>query len=308
MKSKASKENNEKPKLTSNFVGVVCHCSKEATEIFGIRQGTRVASFIPWLANAKYVTIPPKYLVAVSKKLDAADVVSVTSFFLPSFELLHFGRERSLRHSQKAIKGKRVFIKTSGVTLQVQALIRLSRFAGASEVYVSAPRDQLSSLVKQRVATLSDEPDCWLPVVRGGMDLVLDLDFPADLNHVKKSLARKGRLICCRNPKHKEVKNACSPFIHVEHLLERSQLAVMKRASLFSFVEYVNEFRTGVCKDLEFLFKLLQRRQIRPKIDRFITLHDLPDVDDEIKNDNLSSGAVICEPWKAKEDEGTFIN
>lgn len=308
MESKASRENSKQPKLKSNFVGVVCHCSKEATQIFGIRQGTRVASFIPWLANAKYVTIPPKYLVAVSKNLDAADIVSVTSFFLPAFEFLHFGRERALRYSQRAIKGKRVFIKTCGVTLQVQALIRLSRFAGASEVYVSAPRDQLSSLVKQRVATLSDDPDCWLPVVRGGMDLVLDLDFPADLHHVKKSLARKGRLICCRNPNNIEVKNACSPFIQVEHLFERSQLAVMKRASLFSFVEYVNQFRAGVCKDLEFLFKLLQRRQIRPKIDRFITLVDLPDIDDEIQKNNLPSGAVICEPWKAKEDEGTFIN
>lgn len=287
--------------LGSNFVGVVHGCSLGVTERYGIRIGTRVASIIRWGSNARYVSVPPQHLIAVPKNLDAAEIASLISFYLPAFQVLHHGRSRPARYSTSCLRGKRVLVKEDGATLEVQALVGLAKFAGASEIYVTVPREHHAFLKKSRIAPLNDDPRDWLPVVQNSMDLVVDYSFPKNFSAVRESLATKGRLICSPQSRRREsslINSGCTPIIELPYLLERYQLSMMKRATLFDFKEYVEQFRAEVFDDVTFLLSLLSTRKIRPQVDRFITLDDIPNAHDKIRSNVPLKGAIICEPWK----------
>jgi NADPH:quinone reductase len=285
----------------SNFVGIVHHCTRDATETYGLQAGTRVASIIKWGANARYVTVPPQHLITVPEDLDAADIASLISFYLPAFQALHHGRLRPTRYSFSCLRGKRVLVLADGATLEVQALVRLAKLAGASEVFVAVPREHHAVLKNRRIAALSDNPRDWLPVVQNSMDVVVDYSFPKHFSEVRQSLGPKGRLICSPQARPRGsglLSFGCAPGIKLDFLLERYQLSMMKRANLFDFKEYVEQFRDFVFEDMTFLFSLLSTRKIRPQVDRFITLDYIPKAHQEIRSNVPQEGAIICEPWK----------
>jgi NADPH:quinone reductase-like Zn-dependent oxidoreductase len=131
------------------------------------------------------------------------------------------------------------------------------------------------------------------------MDVVVDYSFPRNFSAIRASLARKGRLICC--PQQKERTHSHSswvPSMPWNYVLERYQLSLMKRATLFDFKEYVEQYRPLVLDDVAFLLSLLATRKIRPLVDRFITLGDVPTAHNEIQSNIPLAGAIICEPWK----------
>lgn len=297
----SSKHSNENVPLTpagSNLVGVVHSCSGQVSERYGIKPGSRVASLIRWGGNARYVKVPPEQLFDVPESLDSSDVATLISSHLPAFQALHHGRSRPVRYSTSCLSGKRVFIVADGAISEVLALIRLAQYAGTSELYVSVPLEHHNVMKKHRVAVLTEDPADWMSVVQGSMDLVLDYGFPKNFSAVRSSLARKGRLVCCPQPLRRESIFDCTHTSELQYLLERYQLSLMKRATLFLFKEYVEQFRTLVFDDTAFLLTILATRKIRPQVDRFITLRDVPSAHDEIRSNLPVSGAIICEPWR----------
>lgn len=286
----------------SNFVGVLLGCSEDVTERFGIRAGSRVASLIRWGANTRYVKVPPQHLFAVPKNLDAADIASLISFYLPAFLVLHHGRPRPARSSNSCLRGKRLLVVADGATLEVQALLRLAQLAGASEIFVAVPWEHHAVLKKSRVTVLKDDPSEWLPEVERSMAVVVDYSFPKNFSSVRSALEPKGQLICCPQSRHVEdrnlVKSDCTPTMKLTNMLERYQLAMMDHATIFDFKEYVEQFHDDVFEDLTFLLTLLSTRTIRPHVDRFITLEEIPRAHRKIRSNAPLSGAIICEPWK----------
>jgi NADPH:quinone reductase-like Zn-dependent oxidoreductase len=215
--------------------------------------------------------------------------------YLPAFEALYHGSTtRAARFSHRVLKGKRILI-TGGATLEAQAIIRLARYAGASEIYVIAPREHFEVLNKQHVTVLDDHPTDFLPVIRDKMDIIIDYEFPRNFMFISQALARKGRLVCV-TPK-RSVLDSSNCVSDVMSFFERLEVSLMKRASLFDFSEYYTMNPEVVYKDLNFLLKLLTTRQIRPNIERFVKLCDLPKAHREMQTRPLT-GAVICEPWK----------
>lgn len=69
------------------------------------------------------------------------------------------------------------------------------------------------------------------------------------------------------------------------------------RSSLFDFLGSFKYNRREAKRDFEFLLDLLSKRMIRPRIDRYIGLRDVPSVHEELRNMALA-GAIVCEPWK----------
>jgi len=64
---------------------------------------------------------------------------------------------------------------TGGASLEGQAVLRLARWAGASELYVTAPRDHFSVLKKlSGVTVLDDDPEAWLPFVENRIHAIVD--------------------------------------------------------------------------------------------------------------------------------------
>jgi NADPH:quinone reductase-like Zn-dependent oxidoreductase len=283
----------------SNFVGLVQRCSTDISARYGIAKGNRVASLIQCGGNARYVKVPPDQLFSVPHSLDSADIAALLASHLPAFQALHHGRSRPNRYSTSCLRGKRVLIAADGATLEVQALVRLIQYAGASEIYVSVPLDHRDVLRRHRVAVLSDDPADWLAVVQGSMDVVVDYSFPRNFSATRASLARKGRITCCPQRNGRVHSNSrWMSSIEWSYILERYQLSLMKRATLFDFKEYVEQYRPLVLDDVAFLLSLLATRKIRPHVDRFITLSDVPKAHDEIQSNIPLAGAIICEPWK----------
>jgi len=279
----------------------VLRCCEQTEARYSIEAGDRVASIVHWGGNAKYVSVPANHLISVPRHLDSADIASLISFFLPAFETLNFGRPRPLRYSSASLMGKKVFITSDGASLEVRALIQLARVQGSREIFVTAPVEHHELLRKLGVATLNENPGEWLSFIANTMDVVVDMSFPKNFSAVRSLVAKEGCLICSPRPQHKDLDCwSCTPTVPAElsYLLERSQLSMMDRATLFSYSEYVSQFRPEVYKDLDFLISLLSKRRLRPNIERFITLRDLSDAYKEVEENRPMKGAIICEPWK----------
>lgn len=269
--------------LGSNLVGIAHHCDSGAEEQ-GFRPGSRVASLVACGSNARYVSIPTRSLIAVPKYLDAADIVSLISAYLPAFQALHHGRARPYRYSRTCLKNRKILI-VSNATIEAQALIRLAKIAGATDVYFTAPRYQFAAL--ERLGAKLLDADQWGPQVQGKMDVVIDYLFPAQFSDVRAALAPKGRLVCCSKAEDSSL----------TWLFEYLQLVTMKRATLFDFVQNFEENYESIREDFDFLLKLMSSRQIRPRIDRYVRLREIPKAHEDLQS-QLMMGAIICHPWK----------
>jgi NADPH:quinone reductase-like Zn-dependent oxidoreductase len=184
----------------------------------------------------------------------------------------------------------------------VQALIQLARLQGSKEIFVTAPLEQHELLRKQGAAALNENGE-WLSFIANTMDIVVDMNFPTNFSTTRSVVKPKGYLICNQKPKEKDSQGfwSCAPSVPAEldYFLERTQLCVLNcHASLFDYSDYVTEFRQEVFEDMNFLLDLLSARRIRPKIDRFIALRDIPDAHMELEENKGMAGAIICEPWK----------
>ena len=248
----------------------------------------RVASIVSSEYNSKYVSMPVDHLYVVPKALDASEMAALFAYYLPAFQALHHGRTRPYRYSRNCLKGRKVLV-TGGNRLEAQAVLRLARLAGATELYATAPHDYHSALASiDGVTMLEDFPKGeWLYAVRGRMDLVIDLEFPKGLKTVRKALAKKGRLVCVPSKK--------APVL--SSMYEQYRVSSVKRASLFDFTESISSGLEETHEDVMFLLKHLTKRNIRPTIDRFIQLGDVPSIFDKIQGCPLT-GAVVCEPRK----------
>jgi NADPH:quinone reductase-like Zn-dependent oxidoreductase len=284
--------------LGSNFVGIVHHSSPSA-ENSGFKPGTRVASITDGGSNARYVNIAAEKLIKVPKHLDAADVACLISAYLPAFQALHHGGPRSRRYKKDSLLGKKILI-VQGASPEAQALVRLARLAGASEIYLTASKDHFWQLDKHGCILLGDDPDDWLPEVNKGMDLVVNYEFPKYFSETKSALAPKGRLVCCV-PMHTHGDD--SWLTYFESMMGYLQLVTMKRASVFDFAENHELQQDRVREDLSYLLKLLTARQVRPEIDRYIKLSDVPKTYRHMrkqrrKGNMAFTGTIICEPWR----------
>lgn len=280
--------------LGSNFVGVI-HNSGPSAEKLGLKPGARVASITKWGSNSKYVTIPATCLSIVPKHLDAAEVVATISTYLPAFQALYHGSKREKRYHRANLSRRKVLV-TGGASLEVQATLILARLAGASELYTTAPRHHFTYLKRLSGVTVLDEnPKEWKAMLKGKMDVVVDYDYPKNLKYVQRSLQTKGRLVCIAEKK--DAIEASDWASTIESFLSMTQLSLTSRGSVFDFSQNVEQHPDDLREDIDFLLKLLSARQLRPKIDRFIGLSEVPRAHQEMQTLPVS-GAIICEPWK----------
>jgi NADPH:quinone reductase-like Zn-dependent oxidoreductase len=277
----------------NHFVGVVRHCGSEA-EGLGIRKGTRVASIVNWKSGSKSLTVPAANLAIVPSQLDAGDVATLVAYYLPAFQALHHGQPRRNRYSRNRLTDKNVLV-TGGGALLAQAVMKLARWAGA-KVYATelSHHDDIMG-PPSSVVLLEGDPGSWPSGTALSMDIVVDCDYPRNFDVVRLAVAPKGRLVCISNKKSST--KASDWMMRLAEFYDNYRLSLVPRASIYDFEENFERYPDRARYDLSFLMKLLATRQIRPKIDRYIKLKDVPRVHDEIQI-RPPGGAIICEPWK----------
>jgi NADPH:quinone reductase-like Zn-dependent oxidoreductase len=274
------------------FVGTV-NTSSPSAFAAGIAKGARVASIIAVDSVSKSISTTATNVCMVAEHLDAADVAAMVAFYLPAFCALHHGRGPSYRYSRTSLKGRRILL-TGGDRMDVQAIVGVAHLAGATEIFMTAPRQHVDALKKLKVTLLSNNPHKWLPLVEGTIDVVIDYEFPNNLSFLRKALERKGRMVCVPPPTSLPDNNWLST---ISSAINQYHLSTVKRATMFNLQESFQSQPQEVYRDLDFLFDALSTRQLRPLIDRYIRLHDVPATLEGLKA-SPAVGAVICEPHK----------
>jgi NADPH:quinone reductase-like Zn-dependent oxidoreductase len=279
----------------NHFVGVVRHCGSEAEEL-GIRKGTRVASIVNWRCGSKSLTVPAANLAIVPSQLDAGDVATLVAYYLPAFQALHHGQPRRNRYSRNRLSGKKVLVAGGGA-LHAHAFMKLALWAGA-EVYATKSSHHFDILGRMRSVIVLDDDGSrspWPSENGGFMDIAVDFDYPRNFDFTRFSLAPTGRLICIRNKISSRI--ASDWMLGLEEFCDNYRLTLVPRASLYDFEENFEHHPDRTRSDLNFLMKLLATRQIRPQIDRYIKLEDVPRVHGEMQT-LPPGGAIICDFWK----------
>lgn len=154
-------------------------------------EGDRVAALIQTGGNARYAAVHQDSLVSVPRSLDSAEAACMVTTYMAAYQSLKLvlGKERTL-------EGKKILV-TGGIGPTGQALIQMSKRAGADKVYATAPA-KMHRYVKLVLGAkpLPMEPEEWLPEIQGQMDVVLDGVCQDGFASPQKALSRNGSLVC----------------------------------------------------------------------------------------------------------------
>ena len=294
----------------SNFIGEVTKVPLQGN-IGRLEPGDYVTSIRKCATSTRTAMAPANSLIPLPGKLDPGEAAAVVSIFLPAFSALHHGHRKS-RYLKSSLKGKSVLV-TGGFRLDAQAVAKLALWGGAERVYI------LDDAVKSRrdvpgkgVTVLPHDPEKWLPELYQQMDVVIDYHFPRYFQNVLESMKDDGRLVCLSKAYKRQNDDWKADleegwFSGLENIVETAAFCFMRRSYLFNYDEICTHYEDELKEDLAFLMRLLEKRQIRPHIDRFVTRQDIRRVREEMKmnanNQCKASGTIICEPWRDEEEQ-----
>jgi NADPH:quinone reductase-like Zn-dependent oxidoreductase len=185
------------------------------------------------------MTISKDELIVVPDGLDPGEAVYVISTVLPAFEALHHGERRARRrYSNMSVSNKRILI-TGGGSMKTKEVAKMAFWGGASAVYVVDSRIGLSScLHRDNVTVLGENPEDWLPVVQGDMDLIIDSHHRTDLGSLCAAMATNGRLVRLQPEKFQRRNERL--LTTCERWIGYSSLLAIPGATVFGFEEHIN--------------------------------------------------------------------
>ena len=280
---------------SSHFVGVVHKSTNDNATI--LRVGDPVTSLIKCAVDSGHVHIPPQLLIPIPQELDAGESVALVSTYLPAFGALHHGNPKRLqRFKSNALEGLNILI-TGGGTNESDAVVKLAVLGGASKVFVltSEERKTKYHVGSHSVLNISDDPTKWLPRVEasGDIDILIDLSYPKNFDALLSSLApTTGRYVVVVP----QAKNEDSPTF-LTSIMRTLKFATYEGVFLYDLEEMIEHCYEDILNDLEYLFRKLETRKIRPSIDKYIKSRDVAIVQEDMKHNSVI-GSVICEPWR----------
>mmetsp|Transcript_19879 Transcript_19879/g.29487 ORF Transcript_19879/g.29487 Transcript_19879/m.29487 type:complete len:413 (+) Transcript_19879:40-1278(+) len=274
------------------FVGKIVSVGREVKEW---KEGDRVAALIRIGGNSRYIVVPQTSLIAVPRRLDSAEAACMVATYMTAYQSIKpcIGESRTL-------KGKKVLI-TGGIGTRGQALIQISLRAEASAIYATAP-ENLHRYVRSVLGAipLPMEPRKWLPFVKGRMDVVLDGVCDDGFHSPKMALSKNGKLVCIGMASilNNESMGAFGAPLSAHWNLAKAEY-FMSRTTFYDVWSSFNEDPKTFKRDLEHIFKLLAKREIKPNIAKKICLKEVSDAHIYMES-GKARGAIVCLPWKRK--------
>ena len=275
-----------------DVVGNIVAVGKNVT---GFKEGDRVAALMQTGGNARYTVVPAKSLVAVPRSLDNSEAVCMVSIYMTAYQSLRLvvGKERTL-------DGKHVLI-IGALGPVGQALIQMAKRAGAHTVYATAPTN-MHRYVRSVLGAkpLPMEPQAWLEVVKGKMDVVLDNVCQDGFESSRAALSDKGTLVCV----------GMSGLLNSESMgllgAPLSARWAQTKASYFMSRTHSYDILTSFHNDpkkfkadLAHVFQLLRQRDIKPHIAKRVCLSEVAEAHVYLEL-GKSRGAIVCMPWKRR--------
>jgi NADPH:quinone reductase-like Zn-dependent oxidoreductase len=315
-----------------------------------IQPGDTVMSLMITGANARYTCVPKSQLIKVPPRINVDKAACLIENYLTAFQVLHMGKKGATRYKEFSLEGRSVLI-LGGYSAMGRALIELSIAGGAEYCYASASqphyqmqcggnvhsipsfRRQYEALTRWGAIPLSSNPQDWLTLIGGQIDLMVTVYDPSDhalYNEVVtedhcKALRKDGQVVViCTHPglnKNEECEDVfdrpspdSSYYSRQSHNLFRLSALRMKNHHRDKLVEdrtiWYNLFDTWerskpdrhgnsknvAKKDLEHLLILLDQDQLHPEVLERIPLSKIGKAQFILEHKRLA-GHLVCAPW-----------
>eukprot|EP00980_Cylindrotheca_fusiformis_P027922 scaffold22568_cov125-Cylindrotheca_fusiformis.AAC.19 len=275
-------------KSISTFVGEI-HMTNQLPSDTSLKPGTMVTSMHKCPVDASFLSLPVESLIALPTSLDPGESASIVATYLPAFAILHHGCSvRENRYSVSSLKMQSILI-VGGDSTEQEALVKIAFLGEARKVTVLNTNRDFPALKKKRfknsnLVVLEGNPDSELRKLYGTMNVVIDLDFPKSFHFVRACIKPNGRFVARKNEKMNQetlVSGICS-------ILDQAALFMMESAYL-SAGDFKSphvlffSIRKQTKRDLNFLFRLVSLRKIRPNVNKYIARKDIPRITEEMR-------------------------
>lgn len=272
-------------------IGIVHRMGEKAPK-YGISVGDRVATMSPYLGgNARYVSVHAEDLVLVPHNVDVFEAVCILRSYVTAQQCLYRTSDRKFR------KGDKVLVTGANGSVG-RAVMQLAFLGGASDVFAVA--DERHRAMIERFGAIhvpfSSNGFRRVPGLKK-IDIIIDTVGGKILQLCCEHLhPKRGRLISVGM-----VSNVTTPgvFGMPFSVFVDKALAHWKSEELYKYDLFRNwKFhKKETMDDIEFLFHLLERRQIEPHISKIVSLQGVADAQEEIEFGGIN-GYIVCDPWK----------
>ena len=307
-----------------DMIGRIVHVGEKVKQNSSFKVGDRVCSLHEFLGgNSRYITLPPSRLVRVPDNVDVAKAACIVRTYLAAYQILYRTGVFEADNSQR--------ILVCGANGNIgRAVIELAKVSRA-KVY-GASRSRHRDFVEGRLGVpwVHSDPQRWSKLKN--IDAVIDcVNYTGNFSDSKLPLKSTGVLICVGSSKmvrdtirrqkklNEDVQydsdeepissmcGACGTISKKEAVYQTDILSNVlshitpKGMSLSIFIKQVSydlfynvEKHWDGCKeDLEYLFLMLQRGKIYPKVQHRVALNEVAMSHKLIESGGLK-GAIVC--------------
>mmetsp|Transcript_34125 Transcript_34125/g.50966 ORF Transcript_34125/g.50966 Transcript_34125/m.50966 type:complete len:407 (-) Transcript_34125:714-1934(-) len=282
--------------ITPGFdvVGTIVSVGEKVRQRKLFQVGDRVAALIKRGGNACYANVHYDKLVKVPGGVDAAEAACVTHIYTSAYQALRCAR------NSLTLAGAKVLV-TGGNGPIGEAIVELSKKAGAEAVYATAHERYHPHLKSLGAICLPFECTEWLPKVKGQMDVVIDSICQDDYISPQAALNNDGRLVCTgMTAIVSGDAPASSSFLGTSATAMWTSLKssyLMKQTCSYdvwsSFKAKPDDFK----RDLEYLLQLLRKHEIQPNVQERIGLEEVANAHYRLER-GQEKGCIVCTPWK----------
>jgi len=235
--------------------------------------------------------------------LDAAEAVCIVNAYVPAFQCIQLALEDEIvpnRYKPTAVRGFVVLV-IDGWTGIGRAIVELLLLFGnaSTEVYATGPARQHNFITSLGAQPIDCNEKNWPSHICGNVDLAFDGTCHDGFTSSYRSLNDAGVLICF-GMNHIELQTMrTSCLYHFDRQRISHTLDSMPRAKLYDGIwECFNKDRNQFKDDLHFLFSLLLKGNIWPKVACRVPLVDVPRAQKKLQKEGFTmSGFIVCEPW-----------
>jgi NADPH:quinone reductase len=247
--------------------------------------GDRVADMMVLGSNANYRTLRANQLTLVPADAEPAEAAALILSWTTAYQLLH--------RSARVQRGQRVLVHGAAGAVG-QALLTLGRMAGLT--LWGTARGEHAPLVRELGATPIDyRREDFTRVLPGGFDIVFD---GIGEDGYRRSLAAlsRGGLLCAYGyiAGVQAQRRMLTMLVWIARLYLRRWLPGGKRARFYSINAMRARHPAWFREDLEQLFAMLARGEIRPRIAQRISLEEIVEAHRRLEAGGLDGKLVLC--------------
>jgi NADPH:quinone reductase-like Zn-dependent oxidoreductase len=262
----------------SAFVGCV---QWKGERVVNTHMKERVASFCPQGgANSEFVKTEDASLVPVPEKVSSLCAAICVGAYLPVFQALNIGLPREHRYNSeaKSLHGKSVVYFTDPTSSFVEPLVRLAKYLGARDVYI--PLGAESSEITAHLNSIGAIPfNPESKSFESGIDILMnDASIPIT-ETIRSALTDTGFIVTIQKTNKKQHESSSAFQYH------------------YNVADSWNSNLEESKKDLIFLFDLVKKKYLLPKLARTLRLSEVSEGHACLDAKVPIRGTFICLPW-----------